>query len=111
MDHGSSPQHDYRALLRAIVEESAAEPVEGGEGIEDFTICDDTSGNYLLYSSGWQGHERTYGAVIHLRIKGEQVIVEANWTDDDVVERLIDGGVPREAIVLGWVQPGIPTAI
>ena len=43
---------DYRPLLRAIVEESVAEPVEGGEGIEDFAICDDASGNELHYSSG-----------------------------------------------------------
>ena len=38
-------------------------------------------------------------------------VIEANWTDDDLVERLIAGGVPREAIVLGWVQPGIPTEV
>jgi len=97
--------------LRAIVQESVAEPVEGGQGIKDFAICDDESGNYLHYSSGWQCYERIYGAVIHLRLECDQIIIEANWTDDDLVERLIAGGVPREAIVLGWVQPGIPTAV
>ena len=93
-------------LLCTIVQESVAEPVEGGQGIEDFAICDDESGNYLHYSSGWQGYERVYGAVIHLRLKGDQVIIEANWTDDDLVERLIADGVPEAAIVLGWMQPG-----
>jgi hypothetical protein len=33
------------------------------------------------------------------------VIIEVNWTDEDLIERLVEGGVPREAIVLGWVQP------
>ena len=98
--------HDYRELLRAIVQETVAVPVDAGaEGIEDFAICDDDSGNYLHFSSGWQGYERVYGPVIHLRIKGEQVIIEVNWTDEDLIERLVEGGVPREAIVLGWVQP------
>jgi hypothetical protein len=98
-------------LLRKIVEETVATPLDaGGEGIEDFAICDDVSGNYLHYSSGWQNGERTYGAVIHLRIKGEQVIVEADWTDAVIVDQLIEGGVPPEAIVIGWAQPvgGVP---
>jgi hypothetical protein len=74
-DRLNSAGPDYRPLLRAIVEENVAEPVEGGEGIEDFAICDEASGNELHYSSGWQGYERTYGAVIHLRIKDSQVIM------------------------------------
>ena len=102
----SSNGRDYRELLRAIVQEAVAEPIAaGGDGIEDFAICDDESGNYLHYSSGWQGAKRVYGAVIHLRIKGDQVIIEANWTDEDLAERLVEGGVPREAIVVGWAQP------
>jgi hypothetical protein len=102
---------DYRPLLRTLVEGIVAKPLEaGGEGIEDFAICDDVSGNYLHYSSGWQNGERIYGAVIHLRLKGAQVIVEANWTDEDIVDRLIEGGVPPQAIVIGWAQPvgGVP---
>ena len=38
-DRLNSAGPDYRPLLRAIVEENVAEPVEGGEGIEDFAIC------------------------------------------------------------------------
>ena len=106
--NGAEP--DYRPLLRAIVERTSAEPIEGSEGIDDFAICDDVSGNYLWFASGWQGGERTYGPVIHLRIKGEQVIVEADWTDEVIVEQLIEAGVPHEVIVIGWAQPvgGIP---
>jgi len=92
-------------VLRAIVQESVAEPVEGGASIEDFAICD-ASGNELHYSSGWQGYKHLYGAVIHLRLKGDLVIIEANWIDDHLVERLIDGGVREEAIMIGGVQPG-----
>ncbi len=42
---------------------------------------------------------------MHLRIKDDQVIIEANWTEDDLVERLVAGGVPRAMIALGWVLP------
>jgi len=100
---------DYRALLRAIVRDYAAQPTDaGGEGIEDFAICDDESGNYLWFASGWQGGKRVYGPAVHLRIKGDQVIIEANFAEEDLEDRLIEGGVPREAIVVGWVQPEVP---
>jgi hypothetical protein len=51
-----------------------------------------------------------YGPALHLRIKGEQVIVEADWTDALIVDQRIAGGVPPEAIVIGWAVPlhGVP---
>jgi hypothetical protein len=107
MDREGTMRPDYRALLRAIVQDYAAQPTDaGGEGIEDYAICDDASGNYLWFASGWQGYERIYGPAVHLRIKGDQIIIETNFSEADLRDRLITGGVPEEAIVVGWVQPG-----
>jgi hypothetical protein len=106
MDRINGNEHDYRELLRAIVQEYATTPIAAGnEQVEDLAICDDASGNYLHFSTGWQDSARIYGPVVHLRIKDDQVIIEANWTEDDLVERLVAGGVPRAMIALGWVLP------
>jgi hypothetical protein len=104
-DRLNGAERDYRPLLRALVEEYVAVPAEGSEGIDDFAVCDDVSGNYIAFASGWQGSERTYGPALHLRIKGEYVIIETYWNDEDLVDRLIEGGVPAEAIVLSWARP------
>ena len=104
-DRLDNAARDYRGLLRAIIEEYVAEPIEGSEGIDDFAVCDDASGNYIAFASGWQGSERTYGPALQLRINGERVIIEFNWGEEDLVERLVEGGVPCEAIVFGMAMP------
>jgi hypothetical protein len=76
MDRINGNGHDYRELLRAIVQEYATTPIAAGnEQVEDLAICDDASGNYLHFSTGWQGGARISGPVVHLRIKEDQVII------------------------------------
>jgi hypothetical protein len=51
-----------------------------------------------------------YGPALHLRTKGEQVIIELNWGEEDLVDRLIESGIPPDCIVFGWAVPlhGVP---
>jgi hypothetical protein len=51
---------------------------------------------------GWDGVRRVHGSVIHLDIRGGKVWVQHDGTSRPVAEALIEAGIPREDIVLGF---------
>ena len=59
---------------------------------------------YQLVSVGWQNNDRVYGPLMHIDIKGDKIWVQHNRTEMLVAEELVERGVPKESIVLGF-QP------
>lgn len=53
---------------------------------------------------GWDGLRRVHGCVIHLDIRDGIIWVQHDGTSVAVAEELVEAGVPREDIVLGF-QP------
>jgi hypothetical protein len=74
-------------------------------GVETFAIRDERGGNYLLMNIGWQRSRRVNGIVFHLRIKGNKIWVEQDWTEHGVANELIELGIPPEDIELGFQPP------
>ncbi|MEZ4708744.1 MAG: XisI protein [Caldilineaceae bacterium] len=72
--------------------------------IETQVIFDEQRDHYQLVTVGWQGNDRVYGPLMHIDIKGGKIWVQHNRTEMLVAEELVERGVPKEAIVLGF-QP------
>ena len=53
----------------------------------------------------WDGVRRIHHIIAHLRIKNDKVWVEADNTDANLVQRLLDDEIAREAIVLAFYTP------
>jgi len=51
---------------------------------------------------GWDGQRRVRGCVAHLDIRGGKAWVQHDGTDRPVAEALVEAGIPREDIVLGF---------
>ncbi|MEI6065323.1 MAG: XisI protein, partial [Pseudanabaena sp. ELA748] len=54
---------------------------------------------------GWDGHRRVYGCVLHLDIKNRKIWIQQNMTEMRVAQELVDLGVAKEDIVLGFQAP------
>jgi hypothetical protein len=61
--------------------------------------------NYLLLDAGWDHTGRVHAIVFHLRIRGDRVWVEWDGTEGGIVEELIEAGIPKSDIVLGFYRP------
>jgi hypothetical protein len=48
-----------------------------------------------------------HGAVIHIDLIGEKVWVQYDGTEEGVATELVEAGVPKESIVLGFRPPEI----
>ena len=68
---------------------------------------DDTNERYLLITVGWNGDRRVHNTLVHIDLKGDKLWVERDGTEDGIANELVERGIPREQIVLGFRSPGV----
>jgi hypothetical protein len=95
-------KHELAAVnvLKGYVSE---QPING---IEEHLISDFEHGHFQVLRTGWI-NDNTFrmGIILHFQVKIDgKVWILANWTEDDVALALMDNGVPKSDIVLGF-QP------
>ncbi|MCY7328189.1 MAG: XisI protein, partial [Saprospiraceae bacterium] len=102
---------DKSIKYKQIVRELATEIALSGKSlekknIETQLITDDEHGHYLLYFNGWRDLERTYGCFLHVDVTPEgKVWLQYDGTDLIVAELLLEKGISKQDIVLGFQAP------
>lgn len=94
----------YRAVVRAILEEYASYKPSYGD-IEIQTLFDNERDRYQVLAVGWDAKERIYGCSLHLDIKNEKIWIQVNNTEWDIGQKLVENGIPKEDIVIGFQPP------
>ena len=98
----------YRDIIKALIREiDSWIPAEDGD-VRQYAIIDDEGGHYLLYCTGWEGEVKgyVYGATIHFDLMPDgKVWLQHNGTDLKVASMLVERGIAREDIVLGFHAP------
>jgi aspartyl-tRNA synthetase len=54
---------------------------------------------------GWHNNERAYGTVIHVDIRDGKIWIQRDLTEEGVASELVELGVPKTDIVLGFKSP------
>jgi hypothetical protein len=91
----------YREIVKHIIKEYAGYGSSLGE-IKTEAIIDTENDHYEVMHVGWQGDRRIHGSVIHLDIIDGKVWIQHDGTNWPVADALMEGGVPKEDIVLGF---------
>ncbi len=100
-----TPQaENYRTIITQLLTQYAIHKPSHGD-IETQTIFDAENHHYQIVSVGWDGKQRIYGCSIHIDIKNEKIWLQANNTELDIGLDLLEMGVPREDIVIGFQPP------
>lgn len=68
-------------------------------------IFDDNRMRYLAMRVGWFGEKRVHRCLVHIDICDGMVVIQANNTENLVREELVEMGIPREKICLGFIPP------
>ena len=98
--------NEYRRIIRELIEEYARLDPSTSR-IRTDVVFDEVHDHYELLQSGWQGQHRVYGPVIHMAIRDGKVWIEHNGTEDPIATRLVEAGIPRDRIVLGFKPPEV----
>ncbi len=91
----------YRTIIKDIIRKYAEIKPAIGE-IEAEAIFDETSDHYELMYTGWEKHRRVHGCVLHIDIRGGKVWIQHDGIEGGVAGELLEAGIPRENIVLGF---------
>jgi hypothetical protein len=93
-----------RQIIQTLMTEQAGHK-SLNPNIERELICDTNRDRYLLVTLGWEEAHHIYGCIIHIEIRNEKIWIQRNMTDVDFAEELVEMGVPKTDIVLGFHSP------
>ena len=73
--------------------------------IEVETIFDTQRDRYLILQLGWKRDRWIHHCKMHLEIRNEKIWIFANSTEHPLALELVELGVPKQDIVLGFHPP------
>lgn len=94
----------YRTCIHQLLKQYESYPPSSHE-IETEIITDTEHDHYQLIHVGWNQKRRVYGCAFHIDIKHGKVWIQYNGTDRHIAEELVELGIPKEDIVLGFQTP------
>jgi hypothetical protein len=94
----------YREAIQALLQDYAAFD-QGDPDVDMELILDTIRDHYQLVHVGWQDESRVYGCVLHLDIKDGKVWLQHNGTENDIAAELVEMGIPKTDIVIGFHSP------
>ena len=90
-------------IIESIITE-IAQPGVPAE-LEYQVVMDTVRDHYQVVVTGWRGMKRTFGILVQIDIKGDLVWVQEDNTEYRVADTLVERGIPKEKIVLGFHAP------
>ena len=72
---------------------------------ETQVIADDDQGFYYLMRIGWDDDRRIHACLFHVDIKNGKIWIQQDGTEDGVAVQLMEMGVPKSDIVIGFHVP------
>ncbi len=75
------------------------------DGVEECLLFDKVRDHYFWFHVSWDGIRRVQEIMVYLRIRNGKIWVEEDWTNQGIVDDLLEAGVPHKDIVLGFQHP------
>ena len=94
-----------KIIKQILIEYSKFKPAYGD--IETDVVFDDERNHYQMVHIGWESKRRVCGAIIHISLKNNKVWIQYDGTENGVAKELVESGIPREQIVLGFHSPNL----
>jgi hypothetical protein len=91
----------YRQIVRNLLQQYATFK-SSRSTVKAEVIVDPEKDHYQLLYIGWDGSRRVYDVAVHIEITGDKVWLQRDNTDLVVAEDLVEMGIPRGVIVLGF---------
>jgi hypothetical protein len=93
----------YKKIVTDLIKEIQARVPTEINGVEEQFIFDQENGHFLYFGVGWQKNNWVYSSYIHIDVKQTgRVWIQHDGTDRPVADALLEAGVPKEDIVLGF---------
>ncbi|MBE9116534.1 XisI protein [Lusitaniella coriacea LEGE 07157] len=96
----------YRQCVERLLAQYAQGTLKTGE-IEVQMIIERERDRYLILDVGWQGNRRIHTCTVHFNIEDGKIWIQENVTEAELGQALVEMGVAREDIILGFQVPSV----
>ncbi len=96
----------WRDTLERVLTAHAAIPYAFDQ-VRTEVVLDRVRDRYLLVDVGWRGSERVHGGLVHVDIIEGRIWIQYDGTEHGIANELVEAGVPRDRIVLGFQPPAV----
>ncbi|MCY7327773.1 MAG: XisI protein [Saprospiraceae bacterium] len=103
MDKIKKYQDAVVAFLQFYQSETGGNPPDAN--IQRRVLIDRENNSFQLLASGWNGIHYIFAPMFHFDIINGKVWMQCNNTEWEAVDFLMEHGVERQDIVLGFVSP------
>ncbi len=94
---------NYSKIIQEVLKKHSIDHFQNETEIQ--LIFDKENHHYQVTHLGWKELDRVYGIIIHVDIKGDKIWIQRDGTEVGVANELIEAGIPKENIVLGFHAP------
>lgn len=102
----SNKREQYRSILLDLLNQWAAYTPANLADAEGQVIADLQRDHFQLVRLGWRNDAFVHNTIFHFDIKADdKVWIQANWTDTDIAAELVERGIEKTDIVLGFQPP------
>lgn len=95
-----------RQLIRKILNEYASHRYLNTT-ITNVTVFDREADRYLVMMNGRDNKKFVHGCLIHVEIIDGKIWIQRDGTEYGIANELVDTGIPKDKIVLGFKSPEI----
>jgi len=96
----------YSQIIRMVLE-PYVEIAYANVQVKNRRIFDRETDRYIILSEGWDRQQHLHSCLLHLEIINGKVWIQLDNTEDGIAEELIQAGIPKADIVLGFHEPEI----
>lgn len=97
----------YRNIIRQVLKPFAENHYAGSPNLKNQLIFDVENDHYLVVTVGWDGEIPVRDCVFHIDITDGKVWIQEDNTDSDIASLLMEAGIPKSDIVLGFQSPSM----
>ncbi|MEE3716452.1 XisI protein [Tumidithrix elongata RA019] len=96
----------YRQIIRTVLK-PYTDIRYANVNVKNRSAFDTETDQYIILSEGWDKLQHLHGVLIHVEIIDSKVWIQVDGTEDGIAQELLQSGVPKEDIVLGFHEPSI----
>ena len=98
---------DRQIVQQVISHYAQLRPSHGQIRLE--TVFDDKQDRYALMQVGWDRGRRVRGNLIYIVLRDGNVVIEYDGMEAGITQDLIDQGIPKQRLVLGFLDESAVT--
>jgi hypothetical protein len=96
----------YRQIIRTVLK-PYVETRYANVNVTNRAAFDGETDQYIILSEGWDNLHHLHGFLIHIEIIDHKVWIQIDGTEDGIADELMQAGIPKEDIVLGFHEPEV----